>query len=260
MKRLLIAVALVAAPAAARAAAIDQVDYFSLSAGQLLDFNTAPAAALPGTSYDSIITPNGVGIAERFYGQTIMNYAGSDKLGDNVIGPLTLVAGAPGQNVDIFQYGSSHVISGLGPVGYPSFDALGEGAISFLFSTDQSQFGFAVFGANQGHATVDFWRADGSLIDSVLIDGVADTYYGFQRGGGAQDIRGVSIWNDDAAGIAFNKIKYDVGSNLVPGAGPPPIDRGPGGAPEPGVWALMLGGFGLAGAALRRRFGAAAAG
>jgi len=252
MKRLLIAAALFCVPAAALADPVNQVDYFAMTASNLLDFNTAPAAALPGTSYDSIINPNGVGIAERFYGQTIMDFAGSDKLGDNVIGPLTLVAGAPNQNIDVFQYGSSHVVAGLGPVGYPSFDALGEGAISFLFTGNLSQFGFAVFGANQGDVTLDFWRANGTLIQSVVINGVADTYYGFEREGGVQDIRGVSIWNDDAAGIAFNKIKYDLGPSIAPDPGPPH-----GGAPEPAAWALMLGGFGLAGAALRRRRAAA---
>ncbi|HEY0437975.1 MAG TPA: PEPxxWA-CTERM sorting domain-containing protein [Phenylobacterium sp.] len=253
MKRLLLAAALSAIPAAALADPVNQVDYFSLTATQLLDFNSDPAAPLPGTSYNTIINPHGVGIAERFFGQTIMDLAGADKLGDHVTGPLTLVAGAPNQNVGITQYGSSHVVLGLGPVGYPSFDALGEGALSFLFSGDQSQFGFAVYGANQGDVTLDFWRANGSLIQSVVINGVGDTYYGFQREGGVNDIRGVSIWNNDAAGIAFNKIKYDTASNLTDGGGGGGGGVVAGGAPEPGTWALMLGGFGLAGAALRRR-------
>jgi hypothetical protein len=249
LKNLLIAAALLALPTAALADPVNQVDYFSMTGTQLLDFNTSPAAAIPGTSYDSIIYPNGVGIAERFFGQTIMNNAGSDKLGDTVSGSLSLVVGAPNQNVDIFQYGSSHVVAGLGPVGYPSFDALGEGALAFQFSSGESQFGFAVFGANQGSVTLDFWSAGGSLIDQVVIDHVADTYYGFEREGGVQDIRGVSIWNTDPAGIAFNKIRYDVASNMPTDTGPP----GPSGAPEPDAWALMLSGFGLAGAALRRR-------
>ncbi len=255
MKRLLLAAALLSVPAAALADPVNPVDYFSLTASKLLDFNDVSAAAAPGTSYDTPVISNGVGASERFVGQTLSDFGGNDKLSDSVTGPLTLASGVSGQNVDIFHYGSSNIIVGLGPVGYPEFDALGEGSIAFLFSTDQSQFGFGVFGANQGNVTLDFWRANGTLIQSVVINGVNDTYYGFEREGDVHDIRGVSIWNTDAAGIGYNKIKYDIGSDLSLA---PPTDstgggRDPDAVPEPGVWALMLGGFGLAGASLRRR-------
>jgi hypothetical protein len=50
-------------------------------------------------------------------------------------------------------------------------------------------------------------------------------------------------WSDNAG-------SYEVTVNLTPGQGP---GGGAGGVPEPAGWALMLGGFGGLGAALRRR-------
>jgi len=47
---------------------------------------------------------------------------------------------------------------------------------------------------------------------------------------------------------AIDNVSIDTFANN-PGAAPPPS----GGVPEPASWALMIAGFGLAGAALRRR-------
>ncbi len=51
------------------------------------------------------------------------------------------------------------------------------------------------------------------------------------------NVTGLLIANNDPAGLAFDNFTFDVG----------------GGVPEPAAWALMLMGFGLAGAALRAR-------
>lgn len=69
---------------------------------------------------------------------------------------------------------------------------------------------------------------------------MANAFYGFEREGGVQDIRGIAIWNTDPGGIAFDNLKYDVASRV-------------GVVPEPATWALLIGGFGAVGAALRRR-------
>jgi len=249
-KRVLIAGALILAPATALADPIDQVDYFSMTASQSLTLGDASTPPPPGVNYDSILIQNGVAFGERFAGQTLSTFLNNDKLSDTTTGPLTLLAGAATTNLAVMKYGSSPVLVGLGGVGYPNFDSLGEGAVSFLFSTDQSQFGFAVFGANAGDATLDFWRADGSLIQSVTVNDIADTYYGFARSGGIKDIRGISIWNTDAAGIAYNRFKYDVASDVQL---PPPTRDPNSGVPEPATWAMLLVGFAGAGALLRRR-------
>ena len=247
MKRLLIAVALLAAPAAALADPVDQVDYFGLNTTQTMAFDSLPVGAAPGANFDGVIVQDGVGVGERFVGQSLTINGQNDQLGDSVAGPLQLMAGAAGQNLAIYKYSNFTLVNGLGPVGFPSFDALGEGSVAFEFSSDQSQLGFVVLGADYGPTTVDFWRADGSLIQSLVIPHIEDTYYGFAREGGVHDIRGISIWNADAGGLGYDKLMFDVASNYVAG------DVAPPGVPEPAAWALMITGFGLTGAALRRR-------
>ena len=68
---------------------------------------------------------------------------------------------------------------------------------------------------------------------------LANSFYGFSRDGGVDDIAGIWISNSDAAGIGFDNLKHDVASNVPP----------PSATPEPSAGALMLVGLGaLAGA------------
>ena len=150
------------------------------------------------------------------------------------------MAGAPGRNLNVFFYTTSNVLTGLGPLGFPDFKAIGEGAFALTFSSDQSEFGFQLVGGNGGNAFIDFFLADGSLIDSLTVSGLADTFYGFSRDGGVKDIRGISIWNDDAGGIGFDNLKHDVESNV------PTI-------PEPSTYAMMFAGLAAVGMFARRR-------
>jgi hypothetical protein len=251
MKKLLITAALFLLPAVALADPINQVSYASLTGTQLTTFDDLAGGGAPGTNYDGFIASGGVGLGERFVGQTLGSIGNNDTLGGAPTGPLTLEAGAAGQNLNIFFYTTSNVLTGLGPLGFPDFNAIGEGAFSVLFSTDQSQFGFDLVGGDGGTAHVGFFRADGSLIENIVLTGLANISYGFSRDGGTKDIRGISIWNDDGGGIGFDNLKYDVASATT---GP-----GGGGVPEPTGWALMIAGFGLAGTALRRRRAASAA-
>ena len=77
----------------------------------------------------------------------------------------------------------------------------------------------------------------------VLVDGIgarlvvvgADFHFGHRRGGN------VPLLERMGAELGFEV--------LGPDAAPPT----PAGVPEPATWALMIGGFGAAGAALRRR-------
>lgn len=223
------------------AAPINQTSYTALTGTQVVTFDDLPGGDAPGVNYNNLVTSNGVGLGEHFVGQTVGANGVYDTLSGTPTGPLTLVAGAAGQNLNIFNF-STNVLTGLGNVGYPADSAIGEGAFSVLFSTDQSQFGFQLVGGDAGTANVSFFRQDGSLIQAITLTGLANAYYGFSRDGGVQDIRGISITNQDPGGIGFDNLKFDVASNLqIPSV------------PEPSSWLLFIAGFGLAGAMMRRR-------
>lgn len=222
----------------AMAAEITQVDYGSLSGNEFVSLASLTAGAGAGTSYDGVIIVDGVGIGERFDGQTVTSNGNFDQVGGSPSGALNLVAGAPGQNLAALQSPAGIVLSGIGPAGYPVFDAIGEGAVSLLFSTDQSEFGFILAGGHGGNAYISFFRGDGSLIEALTLGSLPlVSRFGFSRVGGVNDIRGVSIWNDDPTGFGLTGFRHDVASAV----------------PEPGTWAMMLLGFGFIGTVMRRR-------
>lgn len=219
-------------------AQITQANYSSLTGTQLLSFAGVPGGASPGTNYNDLLVVNGVAFGERFAGQTVTPSGNFDVLSGTPSAGLTLLAGLTGQNLTVFQAPPGPVLSGNGPAGFPIFDAIGEGAISLLFSSDQSEFGFRLAGGNGGTATISFFRIDGSLIQSFLLGNLPlAAAYGFTRDGAVSDIRGISISNNDATGIGLAGLRYDAVSAV----------------PEPASWAMMLGGFGLVGMALRQR-------
>lgn len=231
----------------ANALLINQVDYFSLSGTALIDFEGLAGGSAPGTNYDGIIDLVGASFGERFDGQTLSYSDNSDVIGGTPTGGLSLITGAAGQNLNIVSYSTGgNVISGLGQLGFPDFNAIGEGAIAILFDNDQSEFGFQSVGGDLGSATFDFWARDGSFIASISPTNLGTDYFGFSREGGIQDIAGISIWNTDLGGIGFNDIIFDV-----------PGDDDPVQVPEPGSLALLavglLIGGGIGRAAKRKR-------
>jgi hypothetical protein len=225
----------------ALAANVDQVAYGSLTGTELVDFEDLPQLSAPGTNYDAIFASGGVGFAERFVGQTLNAVGDFDQLSGSPTGSLTLQVGAANHNINIFagNYGNKYgnVLTGLGTPGFPDFNAIGEGSFAMLFSTDQSEFGFSLIGGGGGSAYISFFQRDGSLIDTITVGGLSDTFYGFSRDGGTKDIAGISIWNNDGGGIGIDDIKHDIGSSY--------------GVPEPA--SLFLLGLGLVGLAGVRR-------
>jgi hypothetical protein len=226
---------LAAQPASAQ---ITQVDYASLTGTQNVNFSGVTGGTAPGTNYNGILVVDGVHFGERFKGQTVTANAQYDQISGLPDGNLVLLPGDPGQNLDVFTSPAGPVLSGIGPLGYPENDGIGEGAVSILFGADQSQFGFQYAGGNGGDAYVSFFRVDGSLIGTFTLSNLAlISSFGFVRDGGIADIRGVNIWNADVTGIGLRSFRFDVAAPV----------------PEPATWAMMLLGFGLIGFAVRRQ-------
>lgn len=196
-------------------AAIISISPGSLTGTEFVTFDDVAGGGAPGTNYDAVFVSGGVSFAERFVGQTNTPAGGFDVLSNAALAGLSLQTGAAGQNLNIFVNGTSQVLTGLGPSGFPDFDAIGEGAFAALFTTDQSEFGFDLVGGNGGSATVDFWARDGSLLGSIVVGGLSDQSYAFQSTTG-NDIAGISIWNNDGAGIGFDNLRFDVPSGTVP--------------------------------------------
>jgi hypothetical protein len=193
--------------------AIAEVDPASITCNGLVTFDDIAPATPPGLSYDSIFESGGASFAERFVGQTLSYSGDHDVLSGTPSNPLSLQVGDPDQNINVVSSadcGTDNVMDGLGHLGYPSVSAIGEGSFAVLFDFDQSEFGFVLCGGDGGTATVDFFRRDGSLIDRIVLGGLASQTYAFSRAGGIHDIAGISVYNDDPAGVGFDDLCHDV--------------------------------------------------
>lgn len=232
----LIIVGAACAPAWAAAAPINQVNPSNLTGTALVTFEDVAGGAPPGTSYDGILESGTVAFAERFVGQTRTTSGVFDVLSGLPGGSLTLQVGAPNQNVGVALFGTSQVLFGIGPQGFPALSSTGEGSVAALFDFDQSELVFDVVGGEGGSATVQFFRRDGTLIDTVILGGLGDSSYGFQREGALRDIAGVSIFNDDGGGIGLDNLRSDVRGRQGP----------PGTIPWPAAGVLVVAGLGLA--------------
>jgi hypothetical protein len=218
-------------------AQISQVEYGSLIGTEFISLDAVAGGPGAGTNYDGVTVIDGVAFGERFSGQSLTVLGEFDQLGGLPADGLNLLSGAPGQNFAVFQSPAGKVISGIGPGGFPNNSAIGEGAVSLLFSSGQSEFGFRLTGGNGSNAYVNFFGGDGGLIQSFTLESLPlIATYGFSRVGGLQDIRGISIWNNDPTGIGLTGFRHDIVS----------------GVPEPTTWAMMITGFGAVGFSMRR--------
>jgi hypothetical protein len=204
---------------------IELIPFDSLECPAIITFDDVAGGAAPGTNYDAVFESNGAAFAERFVGQTLSYDGDFDILTGTPSSPLSLQIGAPNQNLLIYLYGTtnSQILCGNGPLGWPDYSAIGEGSFAVLFDYDQREFGFQLVGGNDGPATVNFFRRDGSLVDSIEITNLSQNSYGFRRLDGLADIAGVSVHNIDPAGIGVDNLCHS--TEGVPGY-PPICDAG----------------------------------
>lgn len=225
----------VLASTSAMAAPINQGSYTLLAGSDVVTFNEVDTKidianlTSVGTSFDDILISGGVAFGERFSGQHLSTSGNFDVPSGTPTSPLALQVGTPGQNlypltvraISLQPLQLDNALAGIGQSGASSTAGVGEGAISILFSSDQSQFGVQLLKLNGGNTYFDFFRNDGSLIQSFTASVATSSYLGFFREGGIKDIRGVTIWNDDPNGMIIDNVKHDVASNVsaVPEAG-----------------------------------------
>ncbi len=177
--------------------------------------------------------------AERFVGQSLGFSGDFDVLSGTPVTPLALQVGMPDHNLDALmdEFGTVN-LNGLGPVGYlpalpvmnPDYDGIGEGSIAALFLSDYGQVGFDVLGVDGGGMMiVDFFRRDGSLIDTAVastgppLTSAITITVAFQRVGGVNDIAGFSIYNTDPGGLGYANFRLAIPFSPVPALSTPTL-------------------------------------
>jgi hypothetical protein len=182
-----------------------EIDPATVPCTQIATFEDVVGGDPPGTDYDGLLESGGLLFAERFAGQSLSYSGDFDVVSGIPTSPLILQQGLPGQNLDVFNY-STNVLTGLGHIGYPDIDAIGEGSIAMLLPIPQSKVSLQLVGGNGGSATLTFYRTDGSLIDTIIISGLAELYYGFATADGSNSIAGILIQSTDPSGIGVDNI------------------------------------------------------
>jgi hypothetical protein len=199
----------------AGAAPINLIFPNQLNVTDRIDFNGVPLG-----NHNEIIVLSGASFGERFAGQIRSSNGVFDVLSGSPTRPLSLVAGAALRNLEISDNpagpAGNRVLDGLGPRGFPNFNARGEGSVAVLFGVDQSEFGLDILQADGGSAFLSFFRRDGSLIDRITLDDLTDGTVAFRRAGDVQDIAGFSIFNNDPGGLAFDNLRFNAVAVVIP--------------------------------------------
>lgn len=196
-------------PAWACGAPVCRVDPDSLDLAQVITFDAMASGWDPGHRIDDLLQMPGARFGERFVGQTLRAAGDFDTVTGPALPPLTLLPGAPGQNLSVVRLFGSNILNGYGPAGYPNVEAQGEGAIAVQFDDDQPALSFLVLGGEGGQLQVQFLRRDGSEIHMIVIDGLARGALGFRRQADLADIAGIVITNTDPQGIAIDTLRFE---------------------------------------------------
>ncbi|MEI6486753.1 MAG: PEPxxWA-CTERM sorting domain-containing protein [Sphingomonadales bacterium] len=159
-------------------------------------------------------------------------------------GPLSLAGASPATFITTDGANpTSPVLSGS-----PRFN----GPIAVLFDSDQYGVGFdgGYFDAVGSTGITAFDRA-GNLLGTVTNTGLGIEFLGLVTSNNTPQIAGVflDLVGSEPAGFAIDNLRFGLPGEIVVG----------GGVPEPASWAMLMVGFGLTGAAMRRRTAASVA-
>lgn len=197
-----------AVPAIACDTPVCLVDPESLQLPQIITFDETRSGHGPGHPVKDLLYLNGAAFGERFAGQSVTAEGNFDRITGQAVAPLTLMPGAKGQNLSVVYFQGNNVLNGYGVAGYPRRHAQGEGAISFLFTENQSALAFQIRGGEKGTTRVTFLARDGRVIAALELPEPGEHAFGFLRATGAADIAGVNVTNNDPQGIALDNIRF----------------------------------------------------
>jgi hypothetical protein len=182
---------------------------------------------LSSASSNLVVTAPGASFAQTFAGQTIV---GNNGLSGSPTGPLSL-AGVGSLTVEFFN-----------PVVSPAARSIrspanNQGPLAVLLDSYADDFSFTMGSAVAGSTVAySLFGSTGNLLGGGQI--VMNSGYALYSIGNAAAFRGISFFNNnDPAGVRFMNMSYTSGNAI----------------PEPAAWAMLITGFGLVGAAQRRR-------
>lgn len=204
------------------------------------DFEAYPLGNVDGTLSINVGTAG-----EVFLGQSVSEASGWDVVSGTPTNPLTIAAST--DEIQVYPY-FSFSKSVLGLTG----GTVGLGSVSFLFDLDHSELGLAILGANQGDVTFQFFDRTGASIGTAVV-ALTVTNSNFTLTSDAGSFAGVTITNNDPAGITFDDLRLGEGAVVPPAPSTPALP-----VPTLSQWAILLlsvlfGLIGLAGIRHRHR-------
>lgn len=213
MRCLVISLALLLAPPLAAqekcARPICEVPPDSLRFTKLIDFDDVTSSIGIGSRIDEVLVRDGAIFGERFAGQKRETQGDFDVISGPPQLPLTILDGGPGQTLGAMHLLGTIVLHGHGHRTYPRVEAVGEGSVAVLFDRDQPSLSFDIRGGEQGYASVQFLRRDGSLIDTLTLGPLGEDSYGFMRQNMQPDIAGFVLLNTDPQGVALDNLRFE---------------------------------------------------
>lgn len=186
------------------------IDPSELSLARLVDFENLPSGFGPGRLYRDVIEADDVSFGEHLIGQARDAQGDYDRIDGPAMPPLRLGRAPRGELLSITRVGTSQVLNGQGPAGFPKREAEGEGAIAILFAHDQAALSFGVVGGEGGTGFVLFLARDGTVLDRHDLPDLREDIRAFHTPGMVERIAALIVMNDDPEGIAIDNLRYDL--------------------------------------------------
>jgi hypothetical protein len=183
------------------------------------DFEAYPVGKVDGTLSINVGTAG-----EVFLGQSVSEASGWDVVSGTPTNPLTIAVST--DEIQVYSYVRDNSLMGL------TGGTIGLGALSFLFDLDHTELGLAILGANQGDVTFQFFDRTGASVGTAVVT-LTVLHSDFTLTSDAGSFAGVTITNNDGAGITYDDLRLGEGAVVQPSAPALPI-------PTLSQWALIL--------------------